>query len=171
MIPITAAVSGKLSWSRLSCFSGSYELKVNEQVAGTLTRPSLWSSKLIATIEGEQWAFRRAGWLGSGAEILDASDQPIATYKTSWNRTGTLTFADGQKFSVRMNGWFRPTWSIVTESGHPVALLHTRGREIELPQGVTIPSSRLSLLILFALNCILLTEEDAAGAAVVAATS
>jgi hypothetical protein len=83
MIPLTAAVSGVLTWSRGS-FSGHYQLKVNEEVAGTLNRTSMWSSNLIATTDAGQWIFRRAGFWGTGSEIVDStSGQPIATYKAA----------------------------------------------------------------------------------------
>ena len=170
MIPLTAAVSGKLTWSRTSC-SGRFQLKVNEEVAGTLNRPSLWSSNLIATTDAGQWTFRRAGFWGTTSEIMDSAGQTIATYKSSWGGKGTLAFADGQRFYIEMNGIFRPVWSVIAESGQPVVQLHQRGKVVELPEGMSVASPRLSLLILFGLYCILQAEEAAAGAAVVAATA
>lgn len=171
MIPITAAVSGKLSWARLS-FRSEYQLQFNQQIAGTLTRPSIWSSRRIATTQAGEWIIRRTGFSGGGAEIMDSgSGQVVATYRSGWWGKGTFTFTDGQKFSLEVEGFFRPVWKFVAETGEPVVRIYTRGGTIELSEGIAIPSTRLSLLIMFGLNCILLSEENAGAAAVMAGGS
>ena len=60
-------------------------------------------------------------------------------------------------------------WTIATEGGQPVLLLHTREKTVELPAGAAVPDGRLSLLIMFAWYRKLQAEEDAASAAVTAA--
>ena len=168
MIPLSSAVSGGLTWSKLPRHQG-YELTLNGDVVGTLQRPSCWSAKSLAESEAGHWMFRRAGFLGTGAEIVDsASQQPVATFKSAWSGAGLLTFADGQTFPFECKGWWHPVWSVTTESGQPVARLHVREKTVQLPEGAPVPGSRLSLLILFAWYRVLQAEEDAASAAAVA---
>jgi len=171
MIPLSSAISGGLSWSKLSRGRG-YELRWNGEVVGTLHRPSFWCAKYLAESQDGRWTFRRGGFLGTGAEIVDsASDQTIAAFKSSWGSGGTLTFADGQVFHLDCKGWWRPVWSVKTESGQPVLQLHTREKTVDLPAGAGVREGRRSLLILFAWYRLLQAEEDAASAAAVVAAS
>lgn len=167
MIPFSSAVSGRLTWSKTP-HSRNYELKLNDEVMGTLERPSCWSSKFLAETQDGRWAFRRGGCLGTGAEISDEdSEQPMATFKLSWSGAGTLIFADGQTFHLAHKGWWRPVWTVTTEDGQPVLHLHTREKEVEL-RASAVPSVRLSLLIMFAWYRVLQADEDATSAAAVA---
>jgi hypothetical protein len=166
MIPISSAISGGLTWSKISWTRG-YELRLNGDVVGRLERPSFWCSKFLAETQDGRWVFRRGGFLGTGAEILDAaSEQPIATFKSGWGGgSGTLTFADGQAFHLQCKGWWRPVWTVTSEGGQPVLRLHTREKTVELPSGAVVPNSRLSLLTMFAWYRVLQAEEDEASAA------
>ena len=167
MIPISSANSSGLTWSKISWTRG-YELKLNGEVVGKLERPSYWCSKFLAETQDGRWIFRRGGFLGTGAEILDAaSEQPIAVLKSGWGGGGgTLTFADGQTYHLECKGWWRPVWTVIAESGQPVLRLHTREKTVELPAAAVVPGSRLSLLTMFAWYRVLQFEEDAASAAV-----
>jgi len=168
MIPLFSAVSSGLTWSKLPRNQG-YELKRNNAVVGSLRRASFWSSNYLAETGDGQWAFRRGGFFGTGAEIVDsASQQRLATFKSDWGGGGTLIFSDGQTFRVRCKGWWRPVWSVIAEDGQPVLHLHTREKTVEVPTGPAIPESRLCLLILFGWYRVLQAEQDAASAAVVA---
>lgn len=165
MIPLSSAVSGGLTWSKMPRTRG-YELKLNGDVAGTLRRPSFWSSNFLAETQGGRWTFRRGGFLGTGAEIVDTvSEQQIATLKSVWAGGGTLTFADGQTFHMECHGWWHPVWSVTTGNAETVVRLHVREKTVDLPSGRVVPGARLSLLILFACYRVLQAEEDAASAA------
>jgi hypothetical protein len=168
MIPISSAISSGLIWSKVSR-NRSYELKRNNEVVGTLQRPTFWSSNFVAETQHGRWTFRRGGWLGSGAQIVDsASQQAIATLKSGWGCGGTLTFADGQTFHLECRGWWHPVWSVIAESGETLLRLHTREKSVEVLTAAAVPDSRLSLLIMFIWYRVLQAEEDAASAAVVA---
>jgi len=82
-----------------------------------------------------------------------------------------LTFTDGQSFAFACSGWWRPVWTVTTESGDPVLIAHVREKTVELPAGADVPEDRLALLIMFAWYRVLQAEEDASAAAVVAAVS
>jgi hypothetical protein len=169
MIPLSSAISSGLSWAKLPRGRG-YELRWDGEVVGTLHRPSFWCTKFLAESQDGQWTFRRGGFLGTGSEIVDsASDQPIATFKSSWGSGGILTFADGQVFHLECKGWWRPVWSVKTETGVPVLQLHSREKTVDLPTGAAVNDGRRSLLILFAWYRMLQAEEDAASAAVMVA--
>jgi len=147
MIPLSSAsaISGGLTWKKISC-SRSYELKLNDQVVGTLDRPSFWSSDFVADTQNGSWIFRRCGFLGNGAEVFDsASHQSIAAFKSEWGGGSTLTFADGQSFRLQCKGWWRPVWSVIGEAGQPVLVLDVRDKTVEVPAAGAVPDSRLSL--------------------------
>jgi len=166
MIPLSFAVSGGLSWSKLPR-SRNYELRQNGDVVGTLVRPSCLSSRFDAETSDGCRSFRRRGLCG--AEIVDSvSEQPIATFKSAWGGQGLLTFAGGETFHLACKGWWRPVWSVVAESSQPLLRLHTRERVVELLTAAAVPESRVSLLIMFAWYRVLHAEEDAASAATVA---
>jgi hypothetical protein len=171
MIPLSAASSSGLSLSNLtwSRSSRGYELKLNDTVAGTLERPSFWSSKIVATTASGTWLFRRAGFFNVGAEILDSTTQQlIATLKTNWGGRGTLTFNDGQTFFLESRGIWRPVWNILTPDGQPVLQVHKREKTVEVVNGTAAPGDRLALLILFMLYRIWIAEQDSSAAVVVA---
>lgn len=177
MIPLSSspAISGGLTWKKISC-SRSYELKLNgpmnDQIVGTLDRPSFWSSDFVAQTQYDSWIFRRTGFLGNGAEVFhSASQQPVATFKAEWGGGGTLTFADGQSFRLQCRGWWRPVWSVIGESGQPVLVLDVRDKTVDVPAAGTVPDSRLSLLIMFTWYRVLKAEEDAQAAVMVSAVS
>jgi hypothetical protein len=166
MIPLSSAISGGLTWSKIPHGRG-YELKLNDEVVGTLQRPSFWSQTFLGETQEGRWKFRRAGFFHAGAEIVDASsEQRIATLKSAWGTKSTLSFADGQTFRVESEGCWRPIWNVLTESGQVVLSSRTREKTVELPAGVAMASGRLSLLILFARYRALQAEEDASAATV-----
>jgi hypothetical protein len=172
MIPISSALSGGLSWSKISCTRQQYELKLNGELVGSLGKSSFWSSGFEAETRSGRWSFRRGGFCGTGATIVDSvTNQTIATSKSGWGGRGTLTFTDGQTFEVHCNGWWRPTWSVLTESGQPVVTISARERTVNLPAATAIAEDRLTLLIMFAWYCVLRAEEDAATAVLVAGVS
>jgi hypothetical protein len=173
MIPLSSAsaISGGLTWKKISC-SRSYELKLSDQVVGTLERPSFWSSDFVANTQNGSWTFRKTGFLGNGAEVFDsASQQSIATFKAEWGGGSTLIFADGQSFRLQCKGWWRPVWSVIGEAGQPVLVLDVRDKTVDVPGAGAVPDSRLSLLIMFTWYRVLKAEEDAQAGAVVAAVS
>ncbi len=169
MIPISSAISGGLTWSKISC--RGFELKRNGEVIGTLQRPSFWSTSYQADTASGRWTFRRSGFLCSGSQILESSSQQsIATFKSAWGgRGGTLTFSDGQTIQLECKGWWRPVWNVIGGSGETQFRLHRREKTIELPRATTAPDDQLAMLIMFTWYRILQVEEDAASASVVAA--
>ena len=100
MIPLSSAISAGLTFSKVSR-SRIYELRLNNDVVGTLLRPSFWSMSYRAETQAGIWTFRRAGWLGGKSEVLDrSSQQQIATFKMAWGgRGGRLTFAMTKHFN------------------------------------------------------------------------
>ncbi len=173
MIPLSSssAISGGLTWSKIP-HSRDYELKLNGEAVGTLRRPGWFSTSFLAETQAGNWTFRRSGCLGGGAEILDSpTKQPIANFKSSWGTGGgDLTFADGQTFQLKCNGWWRPVWSVLAESGQTLLQLHAREKTVEVQNTSAVPDSRLTLLILFGWYRVKVSEEDAAMAVVVAAS-
>lgn len=168
MIPATTAVSSRYSWTRHP-FSRGFELKSEGALVGTLLRPSFWKSSFEAETSAGRWFFRRCGFWGTGAEIVDAaSSLPIANFKGTWANRGVLTFSDGQSFSVQCKGLWHPTWSVRGQSGENVLFVHTREKTAEVSASAALLEERRSLLVLFTLYRVLQAEEDAASAAMIA---
>jgi hypothetical protein len=168
MIYLSSVISGDLTWSKIS--HRSYELKLNRDVLGTLRRPNFWSSTCLAETQSGHWTFRRGGWFGAGTQILDpTSARKIATFRSVWGSGGgTLTFADGETFSLECEGWWRPVWQVATQTGETLLRLHPREKNVELAEGAALLGTRLSLLILFTWYRVLQGEEDALVAAIAA---
>jgi hypothetical protein len=170
MIQLSTTIPTGLTWSRIPG-SRNYQLKWNDEVAGTLQRPGWFSTSFLAETEEGRWIFRRGGCFRSGADILDAvSQQPIAALKQSWGGASTLSFTDGQTFKVDSKGWWRPIWSVLTESGLPILRLQRREKTVEVIDSASLPQGRLSLLVMFLWYRVLQSEEDGAAAVVVAAS-
>lgn len=168
MHPLTKAVSSSYSWSRLP-HSRIHELRFNRELVGTLQRPSVWKSTYEAETSKGKWIFRRVGFLGTGAEIVDAATlEPIASFKQAWPNRGILTFSDGQTFTLHCKGWWHPTWSVRTQFGEDLLFLHTREQTAEFSAAENLNERRRNLLLMFALYHLLQAEEDAASAAMVA---
>jgi hypothetical protein len=173
MIPFPSAISGGLShanltWSRRGRF---YELNLGNEIAGTMQQESFWCSRHEAVTAAGKWIFRRAGFLHSGAEIVDARmQQPIATLESSWCGPRTLVFHDGQTFLIKSRGFLHPVWGVTNPDGEALLQVHKRERRVELTNGARLASDRAALLILFTLYRIWIAEQDAAAAVVVAAS-
>ncbi len=168
MIPVSSAISVGLTWSKLP-HSRKYELKQSGEVVGALRHPGILSSNFVAETPEGRWTFRRSGFYGTGAEIVDSvSEKPIATFKSAWGGRGILTFADGQAFHLECKGWWHPVWSVLAESGELILRIHTREKTVDLPTATAVAESRLSLLIMFAWYRVLQAQEDASAAAMIA---
>jgi hypothetical protein len=162
------AVSNEFTWSRIGK-NRSYQLKHNDEIVGTLKRPSFWSANFVAETPENRWTFRRSGFLGSGSEILEtASAQPLAMFKQAWAGTGAVTFHDGEAFRLECRGLWHPVWTITAEDGTRVLQLHSREKTVEVSSAVGVTHQRLALLMMFAWYRVLQGEEDVASAAMVA---
>lgn len=171
MIPLStataSATSGALSFTKISR-NRNFELKQNGAVVGRLTRPSMWSQKFIAETADGSWTFRRSGLWNNRGEILDGSGQVIATFNAQYG-SGGLTFSEGQVFRFTNKGWWRPVWTVATESGQPLLYVQVREKTAELAAEAAVPNGRLALVSMFVSYRIQQAEEDAASVAVMVA--
>src|ERR1700722_18388323 len=166
--PLSTADSGVVSWTGLTWLQSGwgrrFEFQRNGQVLGVLERPNFWSSSFLGVTDGGRWKFRRAGFWGTRTEMLDAdTGRPVAQFEKEWGGPGALKFYDGQTFYLRSSGWWRPVWSLTTETGEFVLDLRPRDKTVKL-QASSSPTidSRLFLLIMFVLYRVQQVEEDAA---------
>lgn len=167
MIPFSSLVFSHLVWSRIP-HTHSYQLTAKNETLATLQHLRGMSPHFVAESEYGKWIFRRNGFLGAGAEILDAdSQQQIARFRASWAGGGTLTFSDGNTFHLECKGLWRPLWTMCSGDGKKLLQLHSREKTVDL-MGSDLPDRLLSLLILFAWYRILQAQEDAAAAAMIA---
>lgn len=161
MNSLSSAISTDLTWSRIS--HRTYELKLNREILGRLRRRSLWSSTFLAETQSDHWIFRRGLWFGASTQILDTfSSRKLATFRSVWGSGGgTLAFADGDTYWLECEGWWRPVWQVTAEHGHTLLRLHAREKSVDLPSTVSVPGSRLALLIMFTWYRVLQAEEEA----------
>ena len=167
MIPLSATRSALLTWSRIPR-TQSYELRNPDRTLATLHHLRGMSPHFMAESQDGRWVFRRNGFLGAGAEILDAdSQQPIASFKAAWSGGGVLSFSDGPKFRLECDGLWHPVWTLIAGDSQPVLRLHSREKTVDL-LGSHVADRRLSVLILFTWYRVLQAHEDAAAAAMIA---
>ena len=99
----------------------------------------------------------------------DAKDNDTFTFRSVWGSGGgTLAFADGDTYWLECEGWWRPVWQLIAEHGQTLLRLHAREKSVELPSTVSVPGSRLALLIMFTWYRVLQAEEEAMIAAIAA---
>jgi hypothetical protein len=124
----------------------------------------------VESAHGE-WRIRRKGVFRT--EIVDAhSNARLALLRPNWSGGGRLEFMDGSTFRVACNGFWRPVWTVWTESNQPVLSLCSCEQAVDLPEGLLVTEDRLILLAIFTWQIMRPASEDAASvAAVVAATS
>ncbi|HEV2987494.1 MAG TPA: hypothetical protein VG759_03575 [Candidatus Angelobacter sp.] len=170
MIPISSDISSRLVWSK-SPHKHGYELKRNGEMVGSLQRTSFWSSEFQAESVHRSWKLRRTG--GFSTEIVDSnSDTRIAVINSHWSG-GTLEFSDGRTYRLIYKGFFRPVWTVLTDSGQTVLSLDSREKTVELAKGLDLSEDRMILLAIFAWHVMQQISEDAAltGAVIAAAAS
>lgn len=166
MIPASTVIS-TLTWSKIPG-SHNYELRSAEGTIATLHHLRGMSPHFIAESAQRRWVFRRNGFLGAGAEILDAnSQQQIASFKAAWSGGGVLAFSKGDEFRLECDGLWHPVWTFLTDDGHPVLRLRSREKTVDL-QGSSFADPRVCLLTLFTWYRVLQAHEDAAAAAMIA---
>ncbi len=166
MTPLTQAVPGTLTLSKIK---RGFELRRNGESLGTLTQQGFWGQNYAVTTPELSVMLRRKGWFNFAAEAVDsATQQVIATFSAAWGNPGTLTFADGQPFQVRKQGWWRPVWIVRGEEGQEVLRLQPYERKVEVLNPTSVPERRLALLVLFTIYRIRQAEDDAAAAATTA---
>lgn|SRR5262249_35936151 len=172
MIPLSSAKSDRLTWSKTPD-KRRYDLKRHGEVVGSFRRVSCWSSELHVESAHGQWEFRRTGFFRSGTEVVDArSNARVALLQPNLSGGGRLEFCDGSTFRIARKGFWRPVWTVWTESKQPVLSVRPCEQAVDLPEGLLVTDDRLILLTIFTWHIMRQASEDAASvAALVAATS
>jgi hypothetical protein len=168
MIPISSAITGELTWSKIAHKRG-FELRSDAGIVASLRQTSFWSREFQAESAHGSWRFRRSGFWRIATEIVDAaSGVRIAALKPNWCGGGMLIFTDGQTFQLTSKGFWRPVWSALA-NGQSVLSVQTRGKKVELLNQMHLPEERLTLLAIFTWHIMRQAAED--GAEVAAAIS
>lgn len=167
MTPICAVPSGLLTWSKIPG-THNYQLRSGDEMLATLHHLRGLSPHFVAESQCGRWIFRRNGFLGAGAEVLEADTQrQIGFFKAAWDGGGVLSFCDGETFHLHCKGLWRPVWTMNAADGQAVLRLHSREKTVDLLRR-PLSESRLFLLMLFTWYRILQGQEDAAAAAMIA---
>jgi len=170
-VPVFSDFIGQqLQWKRPRLFSASYELRAGDQVLATIRRAGLGKGHQ-AEVEGQQWNFKREGFVRRrvliypGQELAQASSeliQPLASIKPDRKGNGQLMFRDGRTYIWSHTGHWRPNW-FWTDSASTTLITIKKNRVVEFSPNAS-ESPDLTLLTLFGFCLILLREEDAAAA-------
>ena len=171
MIPISSAIAGGLVWSKTP-HRRRYELRYAGGTVGSLQRKSCWSSEFYGDSADGSWNFRRTGWFHTRTEITDRiSGTRIALFKPNWTGGGLLEFSDGSRFRLSHKGFWRPIWTLLTDSGQPVLSIR-HDKTVDISRESPVAEANLTLLTIFTWHIIRQTAEDAISAAgAVAVTS
>lgn len=165
MIPISSAISGGLSWSKIPHQRG-FQLMSRGDVVGSLQKTSFWATEFRAESAHGTWKFRRTGCFRMGTEIVDpVSNHRIANFSPKWSGGGTLAFSDGERYQITCKGLWRPVWTVRNESGQIILQLHTREKAVELHGETHMGEDRLTLLAIFTWHILRQAAEEAASTA------
>jgi hypothetical protein len=159
---ISSFHTAPLTWSKVAgC--GSYELLRDGESIASMRRLSFWSPAFLAESPVGSWRFLPAGCLQSQTDIVsNLSGVPLATFRQKWSGVGTLAFQDGQTFRLTSNGFWRPTWTVLSSQGETVLDLRVRERIVQVSNATRLSEERLTMLAVFVWYVAQRASEDTA---------
>lgn len=161
----------ELVWESSRTAKRTYELRAGEQVLATLTQPSAWNQRRVASSDEGTFTLARVGFFKQRIVIADAiSNAEVANMPPSgWSGKGTLTLPDGRIYHWRKSGFWGMKWTWLDSAEQPLMSFKQIGGfrarcavTIE-PAAATDP--HLALLAQLGWFQMLLARDDAANSA------
>jgi hypothetical protein len=177
MRPIRDVAGLVLRWVQPSAFKREYELRAGDEVLATLRWQKTFGSLALAASADGTWSFKRSGFLNPKVTVrVPGSEADVAVLKPGWRGEGTLELSAGRRYPWRNASFWRSEWAFTDEAGEalvqfkPEFAFFKHAAEVTVdPRAAPLPD--LSLLALLGWYLMVLMSEDAAaGAAVVAGT-
>jgi hypothetical protein len=153
-----------------------YELRsADDEVLGSITRTSAWTSRAEVEAPGNHWIFQRKGVFRQKVIIrsVGTGDEPAEYIYHSTK--GRLVYPDGRVFLWKQGNFWGTKWVWTTEDGEPLIGFQTSGffkTQGEINLNADAADDKVpSLLIFLGWYLYTLYEEDASAAAAVVAST
>ncbi|HSB09859.1 MAG TPA: hypothetical protein VLM38_10275 [Blastocatellia bacterium] len=169
---VSRLIGSNLKWVQPSAFNMHYELRTNNELAGTLSFRSAFGSFATGESADGCWTFKRVGFFQTRVTIrLCGSDHDLATFRNNtWSGGGTLEFPDGRKLLADTNFW-QTSLQFSTESGEPLVRFNTGGM-IHLSATIDIwpvaaALAELPLIVMLGWYLVVMMHSDMAASAAI----
>ena len=172
MKQLTRTTRGDLKWIQPSAFKQQFELRANDELAGTLIFRSAFGTFATGESASGCWTFKRVGFCQTRATVrLCGSPTDLAIFKNNtWSGGGTLEFPDGRQLLVETSFW-RASMQFKTQSGEPLVRFNTGGM-IHLSATIVIEKraeglEELPWILMLGWYLIVMMNSDAAASAAI----
>ena len=166
-----------LRWAQPGAFTREYELRAGDEVLATLRWQKTFGSLALAAAADGTWTFKRSGFLSPQVTVrLPGSEADVAVLRPGWRGEGALELSAGRRYPWRNTSFWRSEWAFADVAGEPLVQFKPEFAFFKQAAEVTVdpraaPLPDLSLLTLLGWYLMVLMSEDAAaGAAVIAGT-
>ena len=167
-------VGQELEWSQPEFMRRYFTLRNDSGELATLR----FDSRSLATGEcdGASWTFKRTGFLSPKVTVRAVgSEVELAVFTPTGMGGGSVVFSSGARFQMRSKNFWRTEWVFESEDGSVLATLAGRphvfkdgGVATVAQLAAHLPETPVLLLLLWYVR-VIMHEESAASAAVVAA--
>jgi hypothetical protein len=162
----------QLTWVQPTALTRAYELKTNDEVAGSLEFHNVSGSLATARVGTHCWTFKRVGFFQTRVVVRACGASPdMAVFRPqTWLGGGTLETIDGKRILVDTSFW-KSVLRFTLDSGETLASLETSG-VFHLTGTIQInPASReleeLPLLLSLGWYLVVMMHSDMAESAVI----
>lgn len=173
-----------LTWIQPKAMHQLYELRIKEDIYGTLLFPKSVGSLAEAETNDGKWSFKRVGFFNTKITIRNfGEEKDIAVFKPNLiASTGILEFANGKSFHWHSSNFWQTKFEFKNAEEETVVIFRSGVEEAKLKDWfktqarVEIPENKknldeLSLLILLGWYLIIVLQMDSSAGAVVAVAS
>jgi len=168
-------IGQELEWRQPEAMRRVYQLMSGEEEIGTLRFESMWGSLATGPFGERQWTFKRTGFLSPRITVRDAgAAENVAVFTPGWGGGGWLA-VNGRRYHLRHKNFWGTEWAFEGEDGSTAFVLSgSRGVFKQSAQATVsdsaarLPEAPIMLMLMWYVR-LLMNEDAAAGAAVVAA--
>lgn len=183
MLPISS-YAAHLQWVQPAATRRYFELRLGEQLYGSLEFASSFGSRAVAAAAGARWTFKRTGFFNVRVTVrVEGQPDDLAVYYPRWTgREGHLKTAGGRMYEWRAANFWATRFVFSGERGDEMVIfkqgLEDAGLKgifkyqarVEIaPAAADLPD--LPLLALLGWYLMILSYEDSAATAAAAASS
>jgi len=184
MKSLKEAIQEHLNWTQPKATHQSFELRLHDQLYGTLVFPKSVGSLAEAETFDGKWTFKRVGFFSTKISVRNFGEEnDIASFKPNMMASsGVLEFADGKKFQWHAANFWETKFEFKDANGETVVTFRSGIEEPKLKDWfktqarVEIPEYKnnvpeISIMVLLGWYLIIAFQMDSSTGAVVAAAS